>query len=115
VGDPVLDPSERTIDRWFDTRIDQAGAPFLTPAQFTFGNAGRGLLDGPGRINVDLGIHRNFPINERFNLNLRWEMFNAFNRANFDLPNSSIGAANAGRVLGSAAARIMQLGLKLEF
>ncbi len=114
-GDPVLDPGDRTIDRWFDTGLDTPGAPFVTPAQFTFGNQGRGILDGPGLFNVDLGVHRNFPIGERFNLNFRWEMFNAFNRANFGNPNASLGASNAGRVLGTGPARVMQFGLKLEF
>ena len=114
-GNPVLSPGERTIDRWFDTRLDESGAPFATPAQFTFGNQGRGILDGPGLFNVDLGIHRNFPIGEQFNINFRWEMFNAFNRANFNDPNASIGGNNAGRVLGTGPARVMQLGLKLEF
>ena len=115
VGDPVLDPGERTIDRWFDTGLDSSGAPFLTPAQFTFGNTGRGILDGPGTFNVDLGIHRNFPVGEKFNINFRWEMFNAFNRANFNEPNAQIGGVNAGRVLGTGPARVMQAGLKLEF
>jgi hypothetical protein len=111
----VLDPSERTIERWFDTRLDQSGAPWATPAQYTFGNSGRGIMDGPGTFNVDLGIHRNFPISERFNLRFRWEMFNAFNRANFSDPNAQIGGVNAGRILGTAPARIMQAALKLEF
>lgn len=115
VGAGVLQPDQRTIDRWFDVGLDQPGAPWQTPPQFTFGNAGRGILDGPGRFNVDLGIHRNFPVSERFNINFRWEMFNAFNRVSFDEPNAQIGGVNSGRVLGTAPARIMQLGMKLEF
>jgi len=115
VGNPVLPPGERTIERWFDTRLDEAGAPFATPAQYTFGNQGRGILDGPGRFNVDLGIHRNFRVGERYNVNFRWEMFNAFNRANFADPNAQIGGGNVGRVLNTGAARVMQFGLKLEF
>ena len=55
------------------------------------------------------------PPGERHNVNFRWEMFNAFNHTNFGNPNAQIGGANAGRVLGSGAARIMQFGLKLEF
>ena len=42
-------------------------------------------------------------------------MFNAFNHTNFGNPNASLGSINAGRILGSSAARIMQFGLKLEF
>jgi hypothetical protein len=107
--DGNLDGSERTIDRWFDL-----GA-FTTPAQFAFGNAGRGILVGPGNFNVDLGVHRNFAIREKWRLSLRWEMFNAFNRANFGLPNAAIGNATAGQISATAPARIMQVALKLAF
>ena len=41
IRDGNLPEGERSIDRWFDL-----GA-FVTPAQFTFGNAGRGILIGP--------------------------------------------------------------------
>jgi len=109
IRDGNLDGSERTIDRWFDV-----GA-FVAPAQFTFGNAGRGILVGPGNYNVDLGVHRNFRFTEQWRMSLRWEMFNAFNRANFGTPNAAIGNANAGQISATAPARIMQLALKLSF
>jgi hypothetical protein len=107
--DGNLPSSERTIDRWFDV-----GA-FVAPAQFTFGNAGRGILVGPGNFNVDLGIHRVFPVTEQVRVQFRWEMFNAFNRANFGIPNASIGNAQLGQISATAPARIMQLALKLSF
>jgi Carboxypeptidase regulatory-like domain/TonB-dependent Receptor Plug Domain len=109
IRDGNLPKNERTIDRWFDI-----GA-FTTPRQFTFGNAGNRILEGPGYFNVDLGVHRNFRLTERLKMSFRWEMFNAFNRANFLAPNSSIGTAAAGQISGTLPARIMQLGLKLNF
>jgi Carboxypeptidase regulatory-like domain/TonB-dependent Receptor Plug Domain len=109
IRDGNLDGSERTIDRWFDV-----GA-FAAPAQLTFGNAGRGILVGPGNYNVDLGVHRNFRFTEQWRMSLRWEMFNAFNRANFGTPNAAIGNANVGQISTTAPARIMQLALKLSF
>lgn len=107
--DGNLNSSERTIDRWFDT------SAFGTPAQFNFGNAGRGILVAPGNYNVDLGVHRNFRFTEQWRMSLRWEMFNAFNRANFGTPNAAIGNANAGQISTTAPARTMQLALKLTF
>jgi len=107
--DGNLESSGRTIDRWFDV-----GA-FGSPAQFTFGNAGRGILAGPGNFNVDLGVHRNFRITEQWRMSFRWEMFNAFNRANFGLPNAAIGNPTVGQISSTAAARIMQLAVKLNF
>jgi len=102
IADGNLPGGQRTIDRWFDL-----GA-FATPAQFTFGNAGRGILVGPGNFNVDAGIHRQFALGERYKLTFRWEMFNAFNRANFGNP-------QAGQISGTAPARIQQAALKFVF
>jgi hypothetical protein len=107
--DGNLAKDQRTIDRWFDL------AAFAAPAQFNFGNAGRGILVGPGNFNVDAGIHRQFVIQERYKLTFRWEMFNAFNRANFGLPNAAIGNVQAGQISATAPARIQQAALKLSF
>lgn len=104
-----LPSDQRTIDRWFDTTA------FLSQTQYTFGNAGRGTLVGPGTFNVDLGIQREFPIRESMRLQFRWEMFNAFNHANFDTPNATIGNATAGQISGTGPARVMQGALKLSF
>jgi hypothetical protein len=109
LGDGNLPSSSRSIDRWFDL------AAFTAPPQFQFGNAGRGILTGPGSFNVDLGVHRNFRFSDRWMASFRWEMFNAFNRANFALPNAAIGNPLAGLISGTAPARIMQLALKLRF
>jgi hypothetical protein len=42
-------------------------------------------------------------------------MFNAFNRANFNNPNTSTWSNNAGQISGTRSARIMQMALKLTF
>lgn len=107
--DGNLPAGERTIDRWFDI------AAFGAPPQFSFGNAGRGFLEAPGNFNFDLGVHRNFRLRERARLSYRWEMFNAFNRANFAGPNAAIGNPVAGQISGTAPARIMQMALKIGF
>ncbi len=104
-----LPQDQRTIDRWFDV------SAFVNPAQYHFGNTGRGVLVGPGYFNVDLGVHRNFRIRERGQLSFRAEMFNAFNHPNFGTPNATIGNAQAGQISGTSAARIMQMALKLAF
>lgn len=107
--DGNLSGSGRTIDRWFDL------SAFATPAQFTYGNSAQGILIGPANFNVDLGVHRNFQFSDRFKASFRWEMFNAMNHANFAVPNSSIGNPTAGQISATAAARIMQLALKVNF
>jgi len=109
IGDGNLPTGQRTIDRWFDLNA------FATPRQFTFGNSANFVLIGPGYFNTDLGVHRNFQVGERAKLSFRWEMFNSFNRANFNNPNATTGTAPAGQISGTLPARIMQFGLKLNF
>ena len=48
-------------------------------------------------------------------LEVRWELFNLFNRTNFDLPNRVFGSPNFGRIFGAKPAREMQLGLRFDF
>ena len=53
------------------------------------GNAGRNIIPGPGLINLDLSLFKNNPIkriSETFNVQLRAEVFNILNHANFALP-----------------------------
>jgi hypothetical protein len=49
VGEPNLSREERTLDRFFNT------SAFAPNAPYTFGNAGRNILIGPGMVNFDLG------------------------------------------------------------
>jgi hypothetical protein len=42
-------------------------------------------------------------------------LFNAFNRANFAVPNSVIGNPQAGQISGTSAARIIQMAVKVVF
>jgi len=90
LADGKLGRSERSIDRWFDL-----GA-FSVPAQFSHGNAGRLILDGPGTVNFDLGITRMFQITEGLRLQFRTEFFNAMNIPQFDQPGGG-SIVNAGR------------------
>ncbi len=104
-----LPSGQQSIAHWFDL------AAFAAPALYNFGNSGTGILTGPGYFDLDLGIVRIFPITERVSLNLRGEAFNAFNRANFNNPNSSIGTAQAGIISSTLPARIVQVAAKVVF
>src|SRR6202011_1802184 len=57
-----------TITHWFNTALNTPGAPWFTPAQFTFGNAGRGILRGPRRTDVDFSVFKQFAATERFHV-----------------------------------------------
>ncbi len=109
VAAPNLDPSQRNIDRWFNT------AAFRAPAPFTFGSAGRNILDGPGQRAFDFSMMKFFAITERHKLQFRGEFFNFPNHANFGLPNASFGNAAFGTIRSASGGREVQLALKYTF
>jgi hypothetical protein len=111
VGDPELPESERTIDRWFNT---DAFAAF-SPAPQAFGNAGVGIMRGPGLANFDFTLAKNFQINQRRYVQFRTEFFNAFNHPNFGPPNIARESSGFGQILTAGNARIIQFGLKFYF
>jgi hypothetical protein len=114
VGDPKA--GRMLPDRYFnpaafDYPRDEAGRTVRRQ-----GNAGRNAFQMPGIHNWDLGVFKNNRINERVNLQFRWEMFNAFNRTHFGVPNLSSTSPNFGRITGTLIGpRRMQFGLKLVF
>lgn len=77
-GDPHLPKGERTFYRNFKTEVFQR-----TPLR-SFGNAGIGLLRGPGLNNWDIALSKRFPLfaDHRF-LQFRAEFFNAWNHTQF--------------------------------
>jgi hypothetical protein len=63
---------------------------FQQAAQYTFGNAGRNILRGPGYTNINFSGFKNFTFKERFNLQFRAEFFNLFNTPIFNNPNATL-------------------------
>src|SRR5262245_49297083 len=110
VRDPNLPRGERNPEKWFDT------SPFLQPAPFTFGNAGRNVVIGPRLSNLDMSLQRNFRIREDRRIEFRWEVFNVLNTPHFDIPGLIAFSPNLGRIFSTAEpSRQMQLGLKMVF
>jgi hypothetical protein len=98
------------------------GQPFYDPSAFRpptgvrFGTAGRNILRGPGAVNLDLGLFREFPFRERYNLELRAEAANSTNTPHFNNPSTNISAANF-LVITSANSdqRQLRLGLRMSW
>ena len=88
---------------------------FALPALFTYGNAPRNLLRGAGDILTDLSLMKSFPVRGRTYFQFRAEMFNVFNRANFNNPNATFGTANFGRITSAGTMRRIELGGRLVF
>ena len=109
IGDPDLPSSERTLNRWFNT------AAFANPAPFRFGTSGRGILTGPGLVNVDGSLNKRFPIRENLRAELRAEFFNLLNHASFGLPGHTVGSPAFGVINSSQPGRSTQLALRIDF
>jgi hypothetical protein len=103
-----------TLQDYFDQSC------FPTPPQYTFGNAGRNELYGPGVNNVDFTVHRFFPIplHEGLKLEFRAEFFNLFNRPEFGIPSNTLDLPQTGQITSTSTAfpnRQVQFALKLLF
>ena len=101
---------------WFDNSFNTPNAAWGVPAQFTFGNSGRNVLRGPGRVNLDWSLFKDFAGSERWRVQYRAEFFNLFNTPQFDLPNPNIGNPGAGRITATIGPnRQIQMGLRMSF
>ena len=56
---------------------------FDIPALGTVGNTPRNFLIGPGLSQWDMSLIKNTPINEKLTVQVRWEVYNILNRANY--------------------------------
>jgi hypothetical protein len=79
---PGVDPFLQTSDG----RYYLNPAAFATPAPGHYGNLGRYALHGPGMSQFDFTLHKRFMFDEKRNLEFRAELYNIFNRANFQNP-----------------------------
>jgi hypothetical protein len=108
--------SNPTLNNWFNTSFNVPGAVWSTPALYTFGDAGRNILVGPGRFNLDTSLFKDIAVSERVHVQFRGELFNVLNHPQFDLPNATIGNAQAGIISATLGTpRDIQLGLRLMF
>jgi hypothetical protein len=93
-------------------------AAFTPNSLGTQGNSKRRMFYGPGIDNYDMALHKLTNITEGRSLELRLEMFNVFNHAQF-YPNGSvdgnIGDASFGQVLRAADPRIGQIAARFRF
>jgi len=114
----------------FDTTnldaLQSANLP-IAAGSGTYGTLGRNAFYGPGRSNVDMAIAKSTNLgSERTKLELRLEMFNMFNHAQFDNPNPNESpcipsavvdctGSKFGEITTTAPPRIIQLGARFIF
>ena len=108
----IADPGTNapgTVNQWFNTTA------FAQPGAYTLGNGGIGIIRGPGLINIDTSLLRNFKITEKVRLEFRGEFFNVLNHTNLSNPATVYGAAAFGTISSAGPARQIEVGARLAF
>jgi hypothetical protein len=117
----VYNGSSKNIGRITETGT---GVQFLSPEERALFSApqpgevgsGRNMFTGPGFFQFDLGLFKNFRIDDSRRVELRMEVFNVFDSVNFSQPNATLTAGAFGTINGTRVPpRTIQLGAKLYF
>ncbi len=92
-----------------------------------WGNSGIGVMEGPGELNFDTTVMKNFRVRENANIQFRAEFFNLFNHPQFGNPQTggglvptpfvnNLAAGNFGQITNlSVNPRLIQFALKYIF
>jgi hypothetical protein len=99
----------KTQAKWFNTGAFQA------PLAGFYGNAGTGIITGPGLVVFDMALYKEFHITEANYLEFRSEAFNVFNHTNFTTISSNFGASTFGNATAAADPRILEFALRYHF
>lgn len=123
VGDPTIPRGQRTLLHYYNTAaFSDARFDCSTPTSTSCnasGDAGRNLFDGPGYINLNSSLFKEFQFAERYHLQLRLEAFNTLNTPHFGNPDGDLADLTAGQISnqtgGLEANRVIQIAGKFIF
>ena len=104
-----ISADDRSAQRWFNTEA------FTAAPDTRRGTAQVGMIEGPHWFQVDPSIRKNFMVRGATRLQVRADVFNVFNRVNFQNPNVTTTAAAYGQITTARPARQVQLSLRLDF
>jgi hypothetical protein len=106
----ALPRDQQTADQFFNVNA------FSAPAPYTFGNAGRDTIPGPGNNIFSLALLRRFKVTENSSIQFRAEGLNTFNHPNWGIPgpNPDFGPF-FGKILTSGDPRRLQFALRYDF
>lgn len=117
-GVSLTPPGGATPQNWINP------AAFAVPANGTFGDAGRNLVRAPGLWQLDSALAKSIGLTERVSLQLRAEVFNLFNRAQYGSPNANLSSPLSFGVIttpvnqgatGSGTPRQFQFAMRVSF
>ena len=107
---------ENRLNAYFNTAAFCAPPVFGDDGEATgYGNSSVGFILGPGQDNTDLSVSKSIAINET-KVELRVELFNAFNHPQFARPDTNVTDAIFGAITGSSVnPRLIQFAVKYSF
>jgi hypothetical protein len=109
-GQKVFSSGTRNSTTWMNP------AAFVTPPAYTYGNASRNSVYGPGLQTMDLGVVRQFNVAEKATFEARAEFFNALNHTNYGTPNRFVNTSSFGSITEvSTPGREIQLSARISF
>jgi hypothetical protein len=108
IADPNRD-APHTPEEWFNTTA------FQIQSQPIFGDAGRNDIRGPGIKNWDVTVAKSTVLREKWVLEFRTDLFNAFNTPQFLLPIRNIDSPDFGKIFQARDPRQIQFSLSLLF
>ena len=108
---PYLSGNARSLNTWVNK------AAYVSAAPGFFGTLQRGSFTGPGFTNLDASLHKQFkmPYNEKHQLSIRFEAFNALNHPNWNNPTLNFSSSTFGRIGSTRSMRQLQLAAKYQF
>jgi hypothetical protein len=134
---PILPKGQRTLGEYFNNEVCTMNPCSVTAPDAAFsvarfncgasnaapncdpnapGDAGRNLFYGPGTINVDFSLFKEFAPSERIKVETRLELFNALNTPHFGNPNGDTSSGALGTIqFLSGDSRRVQVAVKVIF
>ena len=89
---------------------------FTSPIAGTYSTLPPFTIVNPSILQNDLALTRLFPLSGAQSLQFRWEVFNVFNKVNFNAPIAALNnSASFGQIQSAGDPRIMQFALKFTF
>ena len=88
---------------------------FPKPAPGANGTLGRNTFRGPRYATLDLSLTRTIGLGGVRQAQLRLDVYNALNTLNLFLPNADLSVSNFGKSTQAFDARVIQLGVKVQF
>ncbi len=107
-GQSIALPNPSVLE-WFNV------AAFTVPTHGQFGDAGRNTIIGPGQIDFDMNLAKNFPIKDMMGVEVRLVATNVFNTPHFTAIDTTVNSPTFGQVISVGPMRRLQIMTRFRF